>query len=49
MEKFVAFDVWCSLCKDKDTLETDDPCNECLTSPVNEDSTKPICFKEKDK
>ena len=26
----VDFNTYCKLCKHKDVLETDDPCNECL-------------------
>ena len=44
--KLVMFDCWCPTCKFKNTLETEEPCNECLTYPANEDSTKPIKWEE---
>lgn len=45
-QKFVSFYVYCKDCKNNNTLETDEPCNDCLSSPVNEDSHKPIHFTE---
>ena len=27
--------------------ETEDPCNDCLSIPMNEDSDKPVMFREK--
>jgi hypothetical protein len=47
MEKIVKYDEYCDKCKHKDIPEDEDPCNECLTEPVNEDSRKPINYKEK--
>ena len=47
--KMVRYDFWCHYCKYKDTDDTEDPCNECMNYPVNEDSTKPICYQEKEK
>lgn len=44
--KEVKFDVFCNKCIHKDTKETDMPCDECLEYGYNEDSTKPIHFKE---
>lgn len=44
--KFVEFDKYCHRCKHKDVKETDDPCNECLTEPVNEYSHKPVRFED---
>ena len=46
-EKIVEFIIYCPKCEFKDTVETEEPCNECLTSPVNIDSQKPVNFKEK--
>lgn len=40
------FDIYCKTCKFKETKETDDPCNECLTMPVNIDSKKPVKYQE---
>lgn len=44
--KFVHFDEYCVKCKNKNTKETEDPCNECLTNPVNEHSHKPVSYEE---
>lgn len=49
MKKEVYFDEWCDKCKYSNTEETEDPCNECLGQPWNEDSHKPIKWKEKEK
>lgn len=45
-EKEVYFDQYCSKCVFKNTLEKDDPCDECLATPVNTYSHKPIKFVE---
>ena len=45
--KFVDYVQFCPLCKNEKTKETEDPCNECLTTPVNLGSIKPINFEEK--
>ena len=37
---------YCEKCKYQRVVETDDPCNECLTQPVNVDSRRPIRFEE---
>lgn len=46
--KLVNFYQYCKECKYKDIPENDDPCEDCLTNPVNEDSHKPVFFEEKD-
>lgn len=50
LDKFVNFEEYCKKCKFKDVDDTkgEEPCNECLSTPVNENSEKPICFKEKE-
>jgi hypothetical protein len=45
--KFVCFNKYCLLCKNKEIIETEDPCNECLTMSANIDSHKPVNFEEK--
>ena len=47
--KEVRFDEFCKLCKHKDLKDTDEPCNECLTNPVNLHSRKPVNFEEEKK
>ena len=45
--KEVYFNQYCSECKHKDVNSEEDPCNECLTSPVNLYSHKPVNFEQK--
>lgn len=47
-DKIVYFNKWCSSCKHFNDDETDDPCNECLTNPVNQNSHKPVRFEQKE-
>ena len=49
MIKEVYFDQYCSKCLFEKKPEDEDPCNECLYNPGNEDSHKPVNFKEKPK
>ena len=46
--KIVDFHKWCEQCEYKDKPESEDPCWDCLNEQVNEDSTKPLYFKEKE-
>lgn len=46
-EKIVEFEKWCDKCVYWPLKEDEEPCWECLTNPVNEDSHKPVKFKEK--
>lgn len=45
-EKEVYFDRYCSTCKHYTVDENGDPCDECLTHPSNENSHKPVNYKE---
>ena len=45
--KEVYFGQYCSLCKYKDCSEENDPCDECLSNPVNASSHKPVKYEEK--
>lgn len=45
--KFVNFDEYCESCKHFNKAETDEPCNECLTEPVNQHSHKPTKYEKK--
>lgn len=47
-DKEVYFYKYCKYCKNSDKDEGDDPCNDCLANPSNEDSHKPLYFKAKD-
>lgn len=47
--KFVDFELYCKTCKYKDICDEtkgEEPCNECLTSPTNLESEKPIKYEE---
>lgn len=46
-DKEVYFNQYCPLCKSFGLPEDADPCDECLENPVNENSHKPVNFKEK--
>lgn len=48
--KEVFFDVYCPTCAYKDCKEDDPdkPCYECLEVPANQDSHKPVNWKEKE-
>ncbi len=46
--KEVRFDLYCKTCKDYKLEESQDPCNECLNEPSNEDSHKPVNWREVD-
>ena len=45
--KEVYFYMYCNTCKFESVNETEDPCNECLTTPANIESHKPVRFEEK--
>lgn len=49
VEQFVEFDKYCNKCEYKDLENFKSPCNECLESPVNIYTTRPIKFKEQEK
>lgn len=43
-EKLVDFEKYCHTCKYRKVLETDDPCNECLTTPARFESHRPVNY-----
>lgn len=43
--KEVNFNRWCRRCKHRRLPENEEPCEECLTNPVNYDSHKPVKFE----
>lgn len=47
--KEVYYHQYCKTCKHKDVKNTEEPCNECLSEPVNRYSHKPVKFEERDK
>jgi hypothetical protein len=46
--KIVDYHTWCQKCKHQKLDETKEPCNECLSYPINLNSTKPIKFTSKE-
>lgn len=47
--KEVYFEHYCKTCNYKDANEADDPCDECLSEPMNIYSHKPTKYVEKEK
>lgn len=45
-DKEVRYDLYCCTCKHKDTPQADDPCDECLSTPMNEGSVKPVNYEK---
>lgn len=45
--KEVYFDQYCPKCVHKDVAESESPCDECLSEPVNQNSHKPVKYVEK--
>ena len=43
----VDYATYCPKCKSFKVLETDEPCNECLTEGAREGTVKPLKFEEK--
>ena len=48
IDHFVEFDKYCKTCKfrDKNDKKGEEPCNDCLDNPINQDSRKPVNYKE---
>lgn len=44
--KEVFFDMYCKTCKYYEQASYLHPCNDCLNNPYNEDSHKPVNWKE---
>lgn len=47
--KEVYFDVYCKSCQYQQLREDEHPCHNCLSTPANIYSHKPINWKEKEK
>lgn len=47
--KIVEFHAYCDKCLHKDLKEDEEPCDECLSEPVNLYSHKPVKFIESGK
>lgn len=48
-KKEVYYVEYCQKCVHWEKQMDDEPCNECLTQCVNEDSHKPVYFEDKEK
>lgn len=46
--KEVYYFEYCNKCKNINKSMTDEPCNECLSEPVNLYTHKPVHFEEKE-
>ena len=46
--KIVEFDKWCPKCQNWEKGEDEDPCWDCLNQGWNDDSHKPIRYKERE-
>ena len=42
----VDFKTHCKICKHKDKANTDTPCDECLSEPINLQSEKPTRYEK---
>ena len=45
--KEVYFHQFCKKCKHWELADNDDPCDECLSEPVNLNSHRPVNYDEK--
>lgn len=45
----VNFEKYCKTCENRKKDEKFDPCNDCLAEPMNENSEKPVYWKEAEK
>lgn len=45
-DKIVEYEKWCPNCVYFDLDEEQDPCNDCLGTPINADSHKPVNFRK---
>ena len=46
--KEVYYEQYCKKCKHWELDDAEDPCDECLGTPMNQDSHKPVYFEEDD-
>lgn len=45
--KEVYFNEYCKLCKNQSLAEHEDPCHDCLNTPSNINSHKPVNFEDR--
>lgn len=44
--KIVEYNEWCIKCQNILKKDSENPCNDCLNTPVNQGSKKPINYEE---
>lgn len=47
-EVFVDYYIYCPKCKHKDKHNWEDPCNECVGTPVRDNTSKPANYEPKE-
>ena len=47
--KLVYFDTYCKFCKHREVKDEDEPCDSCLSEPINLYSHKPVKWEENKK
>ena len=47
-QKFVEYEKWCKTCVHMDLDESEDPCHDCLQTPVNTYSSRPYYYEGDD-
>lgn len=46
--KEVYFNEYCKKCKNRAVKNTDEPCDECLSEPINLNTHRPVKYEEKE-
>lgn len=46
--KEVYYHEYCETCKNRKVANTDEPCNECLSEPINLYTHRPVKYEEKE-
>lgn len=49
IDKIVEYHKYCETCEFRYCPQDEEPCNECLSNPVNTYSKKPVKYKEDEK
>jgi hypothetical protein len=49
VDQFVDYFIYCPTCKHKEKNGWDDPCNECMETPVRKNTTKPAMYEKENK
>lgn len=47
-DHIVQFDKYCKDCKYFEVFESEDPCDDCLSQPTNQNSYRPVRFVKKE-